>query len=72
MAYQKVLIAGQWRDSRNPESRFQAVNPSNKQPLPEMYPVSGEDDVDEAIAAGKQAAAELKRVPRQEFARFLE
>jgi 2,5-dioxopentanoate dehydrogenase len=72
MVYQKVLIAGQWRDPKNPAGRFQAVNPANKQFLPEVYPVSGEEDVSEAISAGKQAAVELRKVPREDFARFLE
>ena len=72
MAYQKVLIAGQWRDPKNPAGYFNAVNPANKQTLPEMYPVSGQDDVNEAILAGKQAAVELRSVPRERFAQFLE
>ena len=72
MAYQKVLIAGQWRDPKNPAGCFNAVNPANKQILAEMYPVSGQDDVNEAIFAGKQAAVDLRQVPREQFARFLE
>ncbi len=72
MDYQDVLIAGQWRAPKNPAGQFHAVNPANKQELPEVYPVSGEEDVTEAIAAGKQAAVELRRVPREKFAQFLE
>lgn len=72
MVYQKVLIAGQWRDPKNPGGFFNAVNPANKQTLPEMYPVSGQDDVNDAIVAGNQAAVELRQVPREQFARFLE
>ncbi|MBN1126726.1 MAG: aldehyde dehydrogenase family protein, partial [Sedimentisphaerales bacterium] len=72
MDYQNVLIAGQWRASKHPKSHFSAVNPANKQTLSEVYPVSGEDDVNEAIAAGKQAAIELRKVPREKFAQFLE
>ncbi len=72
MLYQKVLIAGQWRHPEKPAGSFNAVNPANKQPLPEVYPVSGPEDVDEAIAAGKQAAVELRKVPREKLAQFLE
>ncbi len=72
MDYQKVLIAGQWRAPQNPAGHFHAVNPATKQPLPEIYPVCGLDDVNEAILAGKRTAAELRLVPREQFARFLE
>ncbi len=72
MDYQKVLIAGQWRDPKNPAGHFNAVNPANKQTLPEVYPVSGEADVNEAIAAGKHAAVELRKVPREKLAQFLD
>lgn len=72
MAYQKVLIAGQWRDPQNPVDSFHAVNPANKQTLPELYPVCGQADVHDAISAGKQAATELRSVPRERFAQFLD
>jgi len=72
MDFQQVLIAGQWRDPEDPAGQFNAVNPANKQTLPEVYPVSGEDDVKEAITAGKQAAVELREVPREKFAQFLD
>ncbi len=70
--YQKILIAGQWRDTKKPAGSFNVVNPANKQVLPEVYPVSGEEDVNEAIAAGKQAAVELREIPREKFAQFLD
>lgn len=72
MDYQKVLIAGQWRAPKDPAGHFNAVNPANKQTLPQVYPVSGQNDVDEAIAAGKQAAVELRTAPRKKFAQFLD
>jgi alpha-ketoglutaric semialdehyde dehydrogenase len=72
MVYQKVLIAGKWRDPKNPSGHFNAVNPANRQTLPEVYPVSGEDEVYEAISAGKQAAVDMRRIPRKKFAQFLE
>jgi len=72
MKYQKVLIAGKWREVKNPAGHFNAVNPASKQALPENYPVCGEEDILEAIQAGKKAAVELRRVPRERLARFLE
>ncbi len=72
MDCQKVLIAGQWRDPKNPAGYFHAVNPATKQTLPEFYPVCGQEDVSEAILAGKQAATQLRSVPRERFAQFLE
>jgi len=72
MDYQKVLIAGQWRDPKDPTGHFHAVNPARRQTLSEVYPVSGAYDVDEAIAAGKQAAVELRKTSRKKFAQFLE
>ena len=67
MAYQKVLIAGQWRDPKNPAGCFNAVNPANKQILAEMYPVSGQDDVNEAIFAGKQIHDRSRPDPDSRF-----
>jgi alpha-ketoglutaric semialdehyde dehydrogenase len=72
MEYQKVLIAGKWRESKNPADLFNAVNPANKQALPENYPVCGEKDILEAIQAGKKAAVELRNVSKEMLARFLE
>lgn len=72
MEYQKILIAGQWRDTVKPAGHFNAINPSNKQVLPENYPVCGEEDILEAIKAGKKAAFELRSVPRERLAQFLE
>lgn len=72
MDYQNVLIAGRWRDPKDRAGHFHAVNPANKQVLPQVYPVCGPDDVHEAIAAGKQAAIELRKAPRERFARFLD
>jgi alpha-ketoglutaric semialdehyde dehydrogenase len=72
MEYRKVLIAGKWRDPENPVGHFNAVNPARKQVLPENYPVCGEEDVFEAIQAGKKAAVELRNLPREKLAQFLE
>ncbi|MFC1493941.1 aldehyde dehydrogenase (NADP(+)) [Thermodesulfobacteriota bacterium] len=72
MEYQKVLITGEWREPESPAGHFNAVNPASKQALPENYPVCGEEDILEAIQAGKEAAVELRIIPRERLARFLE
>lgn len=72
MPLQKVLIAGNWRDSRNPSGIFQTVNPAQKAILPERYPVSCLEEVVEAIEAGKEAAELLQRIPPESIADFLD
>ncbi len=72
MEYQKVLIAGEWRGPKNPAGHFNGVNPSTKQSLPEYYPVCGEEDILEAVQAGKEAAVSLRNIPRERLAQFLE
>lgn len=72
MSLQPVLIAGDWRQAHNPTGWFNAVNPATKSSLPESYPVSGMDDVEEALAAGQETVALLRRIPVEKIASFLE
>jgi 2,5-dioxopentanoate dehydrogenase len=72
MSLEPVLIAGEWRQSRNPSGTFTAVDPSTRRPSAESYPVSGMDDVAEACQAGAEAAAALRSVSPETIARFLE
>ncbi len=72
MSLQKVLVAGMWRDSKNPEGSFQTVNPAQKTLLPESYPVSCLKEVLEVIDAGKKAADLLQSVPPESIADFLD
>jgi NADP-dependent aldehyde dehydrogenase len=67
-----VLIAGEWRQSKNPAGTFAAVDPATKTPLAESYPVSGLDDVNQACAAGLDAAVALRTIPVDAIARFLD
>jgi 2,5-dioxopentanoate dehydrogenase len=55
----KVLIAGQWRESQS-SSSFQAENPTTGEWLPTSYPVSSREEVMEAVLAGSAAAEELR------------
>jgi NADP-dependent aldehyde dehydrogenase len=69
---QPVLIAGEWREAKSPAGSFQAVNPSLKAKLPEIYPVSSAEDVERAVASAQQAVAELRSLPPGVAADFLE
>ncbi len=71
-----VLIAGEWRQAKNPSGSFQAEDPASKTTLPERYPVSGLEDVNLAVAARQDAVAALRSMPSgaaaEAIARFLE
>lgn len=68
---EKVLVAGEWR-AANQVGSFHAHNPSTREPLAEEYPVSGWDDCDACLDSAVQAAAELRALPDERRARFLE
>ena len=72
MSLEPVLIAGEWRQAKNPADSFRAKDPRKKQALPQEYPVSGRDDVMAALQAGKAAADALRSVPVEKIAQFLE
>lgn len=71
MSIQPVLIDGRWRASAGREV-FSAVNPQNRQPLPDQYPVSPWNEVEEAIAAAARAFRATRGWPGERFAEFLE
>ena len=66
-----VLIDGQWRPA-DAASTFQACNPTTRKWLPDEYPVSQWTDCDAALSAAVQAAAELRQLPSDRLAQFLE
>src|SRR5215831_2246227 len=72
MALEPVLLAGEWRQAANPAGQFQAVDPAHKTTLPELYPVSGRDDVAVALRAAQEAVVALRAIPVEAVARFLE
>ena len=72
MSLEPVLIAGEWRQAKNPADSFRAKDPRKKQALPQEYPVSGRDDVVAALRAGKAAADALRSTPVEKIAQFLE
>lgn len=68
---QPVLLNGRWQATEGKQS-FQAVNPANKQPLPEDYPVSPWSEIDAALAAASAAFDATRGWPGERFAAFLE
>lgn len=67
----QVLIAGQWRDADH-TSVFQATDPNKNEKLPDEFPVSSWSDCDEALDAASVAARQLRRIPAEKIAAFLE
>src|SRR5262245_10469163 len=72
MAVQPVLIAGAWQTPATPLGTFTAENPATKSPLPDQYPISGIDTVEQALRAGQEAATALRALAPEAIARFLE
>jgi len=68
---QKVLIGGEWRESRSNGS-FRATNPATKESLTEEYPISSWSDCEVALEQAVKAFDEMRRLPRETVARFLE
>ena len=66
-----VLVAGKWRDAAA-DGTFRPIDPSRNQPTGDEFPVSTWDDIDEALDAAAAAAIEIRRLPSQTIAEFLE
>lgn len=66
-----MLIGGGWRPSRC-AGDFRATNPTTRRELDDVYPVSDWGDVELALAAAHAAARELREMPGERIAAFLE
>jgi NADP-dependent aldehyde dehydrogenase len=71
MSCQPILINGQWRPAHG-TSTFQACNPATRKWLPDEYPVSAWADCDAALEAAAATAPELRALPGERIAAFLE
>lgn len=70
---QKILVNGEWKAAQNPTGSFHASNPALKETLEQrVFPVSGWNDLEALIKAGRDAARELTRTEPETIARFLE
>lgn len=72
MSNRKVLIAGEWRDAKNPVGSFHTNNPAEKSALSTSYPVSCLEEVLEVIKAGKEAADAMYSISPEKIADFLD
>jgi len=72
MATQPVLIDGEWRPAQNPVGSFHSYDPTTGQELPDGYPVSSFEEVEEALRAAHRAAPALSKTAPEDLARFLE
>lgn len=67
----KILIAGSWRDA-DAVGTFQATNPNTNQKLPSEFPISSWADCDAALDAAADAARQMRKLPAEKIAEFLE
>jgi 2,5-dioxopentanoate dehydrogenase len=68
---QPILLNGRWQASQGKQT-FQAVNPANKQPLADEYPISPWSEVDAALTAASAAFEATRNWPGERFAAFLD
>lgn len=66
-----VLVAGEWRQAAEC-GRFQPFNPSTREAIDLYFPVSSWRDCDDALECAAQAAVEMKQLPAETRAAFLE
>ncbi|MEM6279215.1 MAG: aldehyde dehydrogenase (NADP(+)) [Verrucomicrobiota bacterium] len=66
-----VLIAGEWRESSS-VGTFLSENPATKEALPDVYPISGWEDCEAALAAAAETFLEMRKLSGARIAEFLE
>ena len=58
-----VLVAGDWRPSREHGGTLRAFNPQTGEARPDEYPVSSFEELHEVVQAGVEAAEALDECP---------
>lgn len=71
MSLEPVLIAGEWRESEK-TGVFQAANPATGELLPAIYPISSWADCEGALNCAHAAYLEMRDMPGEQIAKFLE
>ena len=71
MSSQPVLINGAWRQA-DETGTFQADNPTTREPLDAVYPISSWNDCDEALNAAADASLAMRDLSGAQIADFLE
>ncbi|MDF4005111.1 aldehyde dehydrogenase family protein [Luteibacter sp. PPL552] len=68
----QVLVGGRWRDARDPQGSFRAEDPTRAEAIGPAFPVSGQADVDAALAAALGVAPAFAQTPPARIAAFLD
>src|SRR5512141_274021 len=68
----KILVGGTWREAHDATGAFTATDPTTGLAIPDEYPVSAWPDLEDALAAGTEAAFELAETGTDRIAAFLE
>ncbi len=71
MSTEPVLIAGTWRDSEK-TGFFQSADPATGELLPALYPISSWADCEAALVSAEAAFEEMRGMPGEKIAAFLE
>lgn len=71
MTSEPVLIAGEWR-AADTTATFQVDNPATKEKLAPLYPVSSWADCDAALDSATEAFEQMRAMPGEQIAEFLE
>jgi aldehyde dehydrogenase (NAD+) len=58
----KNYINGEWKEAISGET-FENISPANKEDIIGLFPASGQEDVDEAVAAARAAFKKWKNIP---------
>ncbi len=66
----KNFINGKWQPAKSGKT-FQSTNPANPSDVVGIFPASGKEDVDEAVAAAKKAYEEWRLTPAPRRAEIL-
>lgn len=70
-AAEAILVNGQWQASAAKQT-FQVANPTTGEDLPAAYPVSSWADCQQVLDAAVEAAEQLRALPAEKIAQFLE
>jgi len=72
MTKHPVLINGKWIQAPEETATFTAVDPSTRTTLPDLYPVSGKDEIETVLQAAHEASMTMTTLSPDALANFLE
>ncbi len=68
---QPIWINGQWGPAESPSGTFQAVSPADGEAFGDLFPISSFKDAQAAVSAGGRAAEDMRGLPPESIAQFL-